>query len=181
MAYSVIVPVKIQATDIGAYNRVAVCAADIEQGAAVVLTGKSATAGESECWTAVAASTSDGLTGVWLAYSPEVVLTVSGDSVYKGINPDPRNFINKATKTMDVKKPKIGDLWLMSADAFTGAKSTNTYANCTNGTDGQLVWGASATSSVFAMKYLATEYFSISDGSIGTQRITAYLMEVVQE
>jgi hypothetical protein len=181
MANSVIVPLKIQATDIGAYNRSAVCAADLEQGAAVVLTGKSATAGESEVFTAVAASTSDGLTGVWMVYSPEVVLTISGSHVYKGIDPDPRNFTNKATDVFDAVKPKIGDLWLCSEDFFTGAKSTNTYANCTNGTSGQLVWGSSATSSVFAMKYLSTSYISISDGTIGTQRVTAYVMEVVQE
>lgn len=181
MANSVIYPLKIQATDIGAYNRSAVCATDLEQGAAVMLTGKSATDGETEVWTAVAASTGDGLTGVWMAYSPEVVLTVSGNSTYKGIDPDPRNFVNKATKILDVVKPKVGDLWLCSEDFFTGAKSTNTYANCTNGTSGQLVWGASATSSVFAMKYISTSYISISDGSIGTQRVTAYVMEVVQE
>jgi hypothetical protein len=181
MANSVVYPIKIQATDIGAYNRSAVCAADLEQGAAVILTGKSATTGESEVWTAVAASTSDGLTGTWLVYSPEIVLTVSGSNTYKGIDPDPRNFINKATKVFDVVKPKIGDLWMMSTDAFTGAKSTNTYANCTNGTSGQFVWGASATSSVTAFKYVETSYISISDGSIGTQRIVAYVMECVQE
>lgn len=181
MANAVIVPVKIQASDIGAFNRSAVCASDTEQGALVVLTGKSATAGESEVFTAVHASTGDGLTGVWMAYSPEDVVTVSGSASFKDLDPDPRNFVNKATKVMDVFKPKIGDLILMSEDAFTGAKSTNTYANCTNGTSGQLVWGASATSSVFVMKYLATSYISIPDGSIGLGRVTAYLMEVVQE
>jgi hypothetical protein len=181
MANSVVYPLVIQATDIGAYNRSAVCASDLEQGAAVVLTGKSATSGESEVFTAVAASTSDGLTGCWLVYSPEVVVTYSGTHAYKGIDPDPRNFINKATKIFDVVKPKVGDRWIMSEDAFTGAKSSNTHANCTNGTSGQLVWGGSATASVLAFKYIATTYISISDGTIGTQRITAYEMECVQE
>lgn len=181
MANSVIIPLKIQATDIGAFNRSAVCAADTEQGALVVLTGKSATAGESEVWTAVHASTSDGLTGTWMAYSPESVITVSGTHNYKGIDPDPRNFINKATKVMDVFKPKVGDLVLMSEDAFTGAKSTNTYANCTNGVAGQLVWGSTQTASVTSFKYLATTYISIPDGTIGTQRVTAYVMECIAE
>jgi hypothetical protein len=181
MANSVIYPLKIQATNVGSYNRAAVAAVDLEQGAAVVLTGKSATAGETEVWAAVPASTSDGLTGCWLAYSQEVVETISGSSVYKGIDPDPRNFINKATKVMDVVKPKIGDLWLMSVDAFTGAKGANTFANCTDSTVGLLVWGTSATSSVLSLAYRQTSYISISDGTIGTQRIVAYVMEVVQE
>lgn len=181
MAYSVIVQTKVQAEDIKAYNRSAVSAVDLENGALVMLTGKSATAGESEVFTAVAASTSDGLTGVWMVYSPEDVVVYSGTKAFKGLDPDPRNFINKATVVMDVFKPKIGDLILMSEDAFTGAKSTNTYANCTTGTSGQLVWGSSATSSVFVMKYLATEYISIPDGGISLGRLTAYLMEVVQE
>lgn len=182
MAYSVIIPVKTQAQDISAFNRAAVCASDVENGFSVMLSGKSATAGEAEVWTAVAPATSDpGLTGAWIAYSPEDVITYSGTAAFKGLDPDPRNYINKATRIFDVFKPKVGDLILMSEDAFTAAKSTNTYANCTNGTGGQLVWGATATASVLALKYLATEYISIPDGSISTGRLTAYLMEVVQE
>jgi hypothetical protein len=182
MANPVIVLSKVQAQDIGAFNRSAVCAADVANGSIVVLTGKSATAGQSEVFTAVVPSTSDGLTGVWMAYSPEDVVTVSGSNKFKGLDPDPRNFTNLATYVFDVFKPKVGDLILMSEDCFTGARSTNTYANATDTTGGlKLVWGSTATSSVFSMHYLATSYISIPDGGISLGRLNAYLMEVVQE
>lgn len=181
MSYSVFIPNAIAALNVDAWNRSAVSASNIENGNLLVLSGKSATAGESECWTAIAPSTSDGLTGLWIAYEPEVVLTVSGSSQYKGLDPDPRNFINLAGKVFSCFKPQLGDIFTVSADWFSGAKGgSDTHANATNSTGGFFpVWGTSQTASVFSVKLLSTTYISLATGAMDTQRITAYQVEVV--
>jgi hypothetical protein len=66
----------------------------------------------------------------------------------------------------------IGDIVTISADGLAGTKSSNTYVVATAGAQ-KLTWGASAVSGV-SLKLLETTYFSIADGSIGTQRVTAY-------
>lgn len=177
MAYGVIIPAAIAAKDVDSFVRSAVCASAVENGNIVVLSGKSTTSGEKEMFTAVVPSTSNGLTGVWMAYEPEVVLTAAK---YKGLDPDIRNFRNEATKPFTVFKPQLGDLLLMSADCFSAAFSSNTHANATDSTGGlKLVWGNSQTASVFSVKYLATEYISLATGAIDSQRIPCYLVEVV--
>lgn len=178
MAFGVIIPQKTMAQNIDALNRVGIHATvDMENGGVVRLDSKSSTAGEGEVWTATQITTSAGLLNVWMVYSPEIVVTVSGTSQFKGIDPDVRNFKNLATKTFDCFKPQVGDIILMSEDAFDNAKSTNTYAVATD-QKWQLVWGSAAVSGL-TLKYVATKYISIADGTIGNQRITAYEMEVV--
>ena len=65
----------------------------------------------------------------------------------------------------------------MSADAVAGTKSTNGFVVATNAAQ-KLTWAAAAVSGV-SLKLIATEYISIGLGAIGTQRVTAYLFEVV--
>lgn len=179
MAHNIMVKNATVSMNVDAYNRSAVAAVDVDSGNIVILTGLSATAGEGEVWTAVTPSTSDGLTGVWMAGEAEVVLT---DSKYRGLDPDPRNFYFLATKTFSVFKPKVGDIVTMSADGIAGTKSTNTFANATDTTGGlKPVWGATQTSSVFSMKLRKTTYISIGTGAIDSQRVTAYQFEVIAE
>jgi hypothetical protein len=185
MTHGVLIPSAIAAMNVDAWNRAAIAAADdIDNGNFVALASKSVAAGYSEVWSATKpATTTPGLTGLWMVYSPEVVITVSGNSEYKGIDPDPRNFVNLHGLVMSVFKPSLGDLLLMSADCFSTsvAKGTNTFANATDTTGGyQLVWGASQTGSVTSLHLVATSYISIGSGVLGnTQRVTAYQMEVV--
>lgn len=179
MSYSVIVPMKIAATDVGSYNRSVICtSADIENGSLLVLnTGKSSTAGEEEVWLATQPVTATLAAGLWMAYSPEIVLTVSGSNQFKGIDPDPRNFINKQSKAFDAFKLSIGDVFMITDDGLTGAKGVNTYAVAADG-DWQLNWNATAVSGL-SCKLLGTSYISIPSGTIETQRVTAYQFEVV--
>jgi hypothetical protein len=111
-----------------------------------------------------------------MACEPEIVWTGS----YRGLDPDVRNFRNPATYAFTAVKPQLKDLFLMSEDCFDAAKPSVSYthANCTD-TYWQLVWGTSQTGSVLSMKYIATQYISIGMGSIDSNRLTAYLMEVV--
>jgi len=180
--HAVLVPNAIASLNVDAYNRPAKSASDVDNGNIVILTGKSATAGESEVWTAVVPSTSNGLTGVWMANGEELSLTISGNSTYKGLNPDPRQAYNVAGKVFSVFKPQLGDIITITADGLAGTyiANTTTHVNATDSTGGlKPVWGNSQTSNVFSMKLLGVTYISLADGSIGNQRVTAYQFVVV--
>jgi len=173
MAYGVINPVAVMATQIDSLNRSCVSATAVEQGGPVNLLALSTTAGESEVWTASIPATSY-LDQIWMAYDPELVWTGS----YRGLNPDVRDYVITATRIFSAFKLMIGDLILMSADAFSAAKSTDTFANATN-SNAQFVWGAAQSNDCICLKYRATKYFSIGTGAMDDQRFTAYLMEVL--
>ena len=174
MAYGVINPVAVMATQIDSLNRSCRAAAlsDIEQGGVFELLTLSTTAGEAEVWMATVPTSA--LMSVWMAYDPELVWTGS----YRGLNPDVRDYIITGGRTFSAFRPKPGDLILMSADAFTGAIGGNTFANTTTA-NWQLVWGTTQTNDCLSFKLRATKYFSIGTGAMDTQRFTAYLMEVL--
>ena len=87
----------------------------------------------------------DNSTGLWMAYSPEVVVTISGTNKFKGIDPDVRNFVNISGDVLSAFKPQVGDILTMTVDGITGTISTNTYAVAANG-QYALAWAASANS-----------------------------------
>jgi hypothetical protein len=177
--HGILVPNKITATNVDTYNRTAVSGSDIDNGMVFNLFSVSSGSGEGEVFMTEMPLTGS-LAGIWMAYSPEVVSIFSPDGLteYKGINADPRNFYVKAGQMIDAFLPRPGDILTMSADCFTAARSTNTFANVTTGSY-QLVWasGGVGTQNVNGVfKYLATDYFSIGSGSVigSTQRQTAY-------
>ena len=81
--------------------------------------------------------------GLWMAYEPEVVLTVSGSNQFKGIDHDVRNFTNLAGTPFTAFQPQVGDILTISADGITGTIGTNTYAVATNA-QYALAWAAAA-------------------------------------
>ena len=173
MAYGVINPVAVMATNVDSLNRSCVSATDVEQGGPLGLLALSTTAGEAEVWTASIPATGT-LDQVWMAYDPELVWTGS----YRGLNPDVRDYIIAGGRTFSAFKPQVGDLILMSADAFSAAKSTDTFAHAVNG-GWQMVWNATQLDDTLTLKYRATKYFSLATGAIDDQRFDAYLMEVI--
>jgi hypothetical protein len=177
MAHSVFIPNAIAAQNVDSYNRSASIASNIDNGNLLVLGAYSVVAGEGEVFAASVPATGTALTGLWIAYEPEVVLT---DSKYKGLDPDPRNFFIPSGKVFSVFKPQLGDIVTITADGLAGTKSTNGFVNATDTTGGlKPVWGATQTASVFSMKLLETTYISIGSGAIDNQRVTAYKFEVV--
>jgi len=173
MAYGVIQPVAVAATNVDSYNRSCISASIVENGWLVDLLTKSTTEGEAELWTATVPATAN-LKGCWMVYDPEIVMT----GYYRGLDPDVRNYRIPAAQTFSAFKLVEGDLILMSADCFDGAIGVNTHANATDGT---LIptWGASQSDDAISLKKIATEYMSIGTGAMDTQRFTAYLMEVM--
>jgi hypothetical protein len=180
MAYSVFIPMAYAAKDVDAWVRNAKIGSALENGNLVKLTTRTAVAGEDEVFTAVAPSTSNGKTDLWIVNEPVIVSVTSGSLVYRGLNADPRNFQIAANKVVSVFKPQLGDIYRVSADWFSGAKGgSDTHANITDGQTHFPVWGTSQTASVFSVILLATTFISIGSGGIDSQRVTTYDVEVV--
>jgi hypothetical protein len=178
--HAILVQNRVAAMTVDSFNRSAIAgsAVDIDNGNVFRLDTQSTTSGEAEVWAVTAPTTSAStLNNLWMAYSPEVVVTVSGNSQYKGLDPDPRNFVNLGGKVFDAFQPQVGDIITLTDPALTGS-AESAYANSSNGVY-TLTWGASVTASAFSLKYLATTYVSLATGAINTQRVTAYKFQVV--
>ena len=178
MTHAILISTKMAAKNIDAYNRSAICAADVDNGWLVYLDGiyDPSVDGYDEVFHAKAPA-SGSLTNLWMAVSPENVLT---DSKYLGLDPDVRNFTNSASKVFDVKYLHPGDQFEISAQGLTGtAESAFAVAQATSGC-GKWLWSAAPSGSLTSAKYLATNYISIGTGSaIGSQRVSSYLFEVL--
>jgi hypothetical protein len=177
---TVLVQNQVQAMNIDALNRSAVyTTGDIENGQVFRLDTLSTTDGESEDWVVTAPATGK-LNGLWMAYSPENVTFVVEGNKYRGLTPDPRIFTNVAGEVFSAYKPQVGDIILMSVGgAFENEKgASDVYVNASDAKFG-LTWGTTQTASALSFKLLEVSYISIADGSIGTQRTTAYRLECV--
>ena len=173
--HGILLPEQIAAQNIDSYTRSAVSGVAVDNGNIVMLTTYGVAAGNAEVWTAIAPSTGDGLTGVWMVYEPELVWTGN----YRGLDPDIRNFYTAAGKVFSIFHPQLHDIITLSTDAIYGSIAANTYINATNTAGLQPEWAATIGSSVFAAKLLDTKYISIGTGAIDTQRVVAYQFEVV--
>lgn len=177
MAYGVIEKSAVAAQNIDSLNRSIESATALEEGMVCQLESMGTVANrEQEVWVATAPATSaPGLEDLWMVATEDVVLTADK---YRNLDPDVRNRILKIGDTGSAFLPRQGDLILGNAEAFTGTKSTNTFVNATNA-DFQLTWGATQTASVLSFKLRQTSHMSFGLGSLGTQRITAYLMDCI--
>lgn len=177
MTHAVIIANKIAAENVGSYNRSAIAgsAVDLDNGNVFLLNSQSATSGESEVWSVSA--TGSGVSGLWMAYSPEVVITVSGTKQYRGIDPDPQDFYNVGGKVFDAFKPQVGDVITLTGDAFTGTAGL-AYANSGSSVY-TLNWSSTQVSGAMCWRYLGTTYISKGSGAIDNQRVTAYKMECI--
>ena len=173
MANGIIEKTAVAATDVNAYNRTVVSAAAVENGSVMSVGAMSSTAGEDEVFVGTAPTTGD-LSNLWMAATPEVVVTAAK---YKGLDPDPRNFTNAIGDMIAAFRPVLGDLVEMSADAVAGTISTNTFVVATNAAS-KLTWAAAAVSGL-SLKLRKTTTMSIGTGAIGSHKILSYLFEVV--
>ena len=176
MAKSILVPTLTAAKNIDTLNRSFVSETDLDNGNVFGKGELSTNAGESQVYQTVTPTTGS-LTGLWMAYSPEdVVLTDELGNQFKVGTLDPRAFTNTAGVVFSGFKPQVGDLVLVSADGITG--EANSYAVAANGTN-KLAFAAEAISGL-SFKVVETTYISVaSANNIGSQRVTAYLLECV--
>ena len=173
MTHAIIVLSRVAATNIDALNRSAYYpTADLDNGAVIKLDSLYDFSSGCEVWSVTKSNGSSA--DFWMACNTDVNTLVSGTKKYKGLSVDPRDNYISACTVFDAFRPQVGDVILMTADGFTAAVSTNTYANSAdNETD--LVWAATKTASALSFKLVNTTYVPIPDGSLGdTQQVAAY-------
>lgn len=169
---------KIVAMNVDAYNRDAKATVDLVNGSIFQLASKSEVKGEEDIWLATAPA-SGALTNLWMAYTPEEVITASGTLQFKNIVVDPQHFTNIAGKVLAAFKPQVGDVITLTAASIGGEIGLNGYVVATNG-EYKLQWAAAAVTGL-SLKLIKAKYITVASGStIGAiQRITAYEFEVV--
>ena len=183
MANGVVIKNRVAAMNVDSYNRSAVTGSGVDiqinNGYIFRLDAQSGSSGYEEVWAVEKCNANAStLNNMWMAYSPEIVITTSGNSQYKGIDVDPRNFTNIGGKVFDAFKLQAGDVITMTAADISGSPSTGDYVNSTSGSY-TFTWAASATADSLAMRLLKETYISIGSGAIDTQRVLAYKFAVV--
>lgn len=176
MAKSILIPRLVAAKNIDSYNRSFISETDLDNGSVFVKGDLSTDADKTQVYETVQPTTT--LTGLYMAFSPEdVVLTDDLGNQFKVGTLDPRAFTNKAGVVFSGFKPSEGDLILISADGIEG--SADDYAVAANGKD--KLQFASAAGTGLSYKVVETTYISVASASnIGSQRVTAYLLECVK-
>lgn len=178
--YAVLNKNSVAATDNRALNRSAVCSgSDLQNGSVFRLASLGTASGYTEVWTATVPSLAAGTgSGLWMAATPHVNITFSGNYAYKGLNDDPRNFYNPSGSVIDAFKPQASDIILMTGDGITGSPSTGDYVVPAEGSF-KLAWSATAPTagSMLCFVRRADTYVSIGSGAIDSQRVTAYKLE----
>lgn len=175
MANNVVIKRMVQAYNIDAYNRTAVCDEDLENGSVFKLEEYSDTEGEEMVWK-VKKPTAAADKGVWMATSPEVVIIKDAmGNEYKGLTPDPRAFVNIAGKMIDATYLAKGDLIEMTAEGISDADTNNYLVIGASG--GYKLESASAAGDGFALKKVGTSRLHIGDGGLVKKFPVTYIYE----
>lgn len=174
MAHNVVILKQYAAYNVDAYNRTAVCESDIDNGCVFKLVSYSETEGEGIVWKAEQAAESD--KGLWMATSPEVVITKVMDGVeMRNLVTDPRAFVNVAGKMIDATKLIPGDILEMTCEGITGA-DTNNYL-VPDASNFKLKANSSAGTGL-SLRKIGTSKLHIGDASLVKRPVTTYKYEV---
>lgn len=174
MTHAILIQSDVAAENVRSLNRSVISASNIDNGWVFYIYGKYDVDGYDEVFE-VKLPTTGSLTELWMAGSPEIVLT---DSKYRGINPDAEDFYNSASLVFDAWKPQPGDIFMVTSDALTGT-AEQAYA-VSAAESNKLAWAAAPSGSLLSVKYIETTYIPYGSGSaVGSQRRTAYKFEVL--
>lgn len=161
--YGVMVESRIQATNIDALNRSAVCAtANVDGGNLVQLANP--TVQGNDVWTATVPTA---VTGLWIAYNPSEKLTLVNGQYFAGLSADPRAYTNLQNREMTVFKPKVGDEIILTIDDLdTASQSTVVAGDFIQAKAGQSTFtriakatGATASTTAFQVEYVGVMPF----------------------
>lgn len=161
----------------GAYNRTAISGSDIDNGMVFRLDSLSTDASEREVWSVSLPSASGStLSGLWMAYSGDETAVVNGK--YKGLTPDPREFVNMAGYPFPAIKLAKYDIITMTDEALGGTFLSGSATPFVNAADGSklLTWGATQTANATSLKLLEVTYISLptTGAPNSLQRVPAY-------
>jgi hypothetical protein len=171
MPKAILIPGQIMADNVDSLVKSAVCASEVENGMVGLL---SATPSADEVFTLTANSA---IADVQAYMVNEPVLPVV-DGKYKGITDDPTVFSVAAGKVFTVYRPAVGDEIILSTDAVTGTKSTNTFAIMNAGAF-KLVWSATASTSSLVYKLIETTSINVPGATFYAAKTVAYKLRCV--
>lgn len=176
MTHSVVIPSKYAAKDIDAYLRPVVAQQNMDNGYVFSLLSKS-TGSAVECWIPTVPTTGS-LSGLWMAYEPEVPFLTNGTNQYNGLGTI-QDFYTAASQVFTAFKPVVGDLIVVTADAFTSgtAPTAGQYAVAVNGAFTLTAQATSGAGQSWALRQTTTIPFA--NGTIGSSNLTAYQLECV--
>lgn len=132
MANTILVLTRVAADNVDSLNHTAIATTDVMNGALLTLeTGLSNLPGKPYVFNATPLADANAHVEFYMACSPEVNVTADGSLLYKGINVDPRNFINQAGYEFDVFSVQIGDIVQVSAPFFAANFDPGTVTSAT--------------------------------------------------
>lgn len=169
MAHNVIIKRAVAGFNVDSYNRTVVADVAMDNGCVFTLSREEA---NDLRWTpsiAAAAST----TGLWMATSPEVMYVDKS----AGLSVDPRDFTNKAGKSIDATLLVKGDIIEMTGEGIADI-ATSDYLVADAGVSFGLKASGSAAEG-FTLKKIGTSTLKIGDGAIAPQPVATYVYEVV--
>lgn len=168
MAHNVVIKRAVAGFNVDSYNRTVVANADIDNGGVFALTRTDA---QDLRWTAGYAASASA-TGLWMATSPEVKF-VNKDA---GLSVDPRDFTNKAGRSIDATLLVKGDIIEMTG---AGIADIDTKDYLVAATDSYTLVAADAAVAGFTLKKIGTSTLKIGDGAIAPAPVATYVYEVV--
>ena len=181
--HNVVIKKRTASFNVDSMNRTAVFTEDVDNGCVAVLQAYSETEGEGLVWKAEKPTATS--KGLWMATSPEVVITraFDGDEAakvpaidMKGVINDPRAFYNIKGYMVDMTYLNVGDIIEMtcagieksSGGAYDG---TDTYLVPTTGFK---LKGATAAGDGMALKKIGTSKLHIGNAALVKTPVTTY-------
>lgn len=172
---NVVMTTRVAGYNVDACNRTAVCAQDIDNGCVFKLNKYSETPGESAVWECEQAAAND--TGLWMAFSPEIVTIVDPMGVeYRGMSIDPRAFTNVAGRMIDAIHLQEGDVIEMTGDGIENVADMDYLVPAA--ANFQLEASAAAGQG-FTLHKIKTGILHIGGAMIAKSHPTTYFYEVV--
>jgi len=180
MANCVLVPSKITAMDVDAYNERGIYTAAVNNGTPLVRGALSTTSGQGEVFSVTPAS--DIAADLWMAYSPEVVTTADGSLSFKGLDVNPQDYTNVANVPFDMFKPNAGvDVIQVTGDFFSATPAAGaTYVELDS--SGAFVAQSAATAGYTGLGFsiIGSAPITIANGALGGEQVTAYYLLCTQ-
>jgi hypothetical protein len=173
MANAIVLNTRVAADSVDALNRSVIATEDMQNGTPLTL--EFPTEAGSNVFKATKNTTGK---DVWLAYSPEVLRLIVGET-YGGV--DIRYFTNVANKPFDAFKLQVGDIIQVTKEFFADGKSPADNSNdkaVVISADG-FETAADVPESGFGMKIGRMEPMIIASTGIGGEQVDAWLLEVV--
>lgn len=184
MANAILVQTKCTAMDVDAYNRTGVATVDVPNGTPLVCGVVSTKEEQKQVFSVTVANAV--AKNLWMAYSPEVVITSSSINPlvqFKGTDVDPRNFTNVANIPFDMFKPNPGvDMIQITTPWFKTGSDPKTVTGATYveiQSDGSMAAVVTPTTNFAGLQFriIDAEPIIVASGVIGGEQVDAWILE----